>query len=205
MFKRVKTDADLPPIKRTWANYWEKEYRKMAEEVRKANKGVRRMQHLFHRAALEREQLRGRAERAEKEAERLGWQGRDAVQLMHEAQERAEGLNESCERYIRDAHAWRDRAVAAEAALEKEQGVDGLGGEVVRQNAIAQDALERAVKAEAALEDLRRHLQMHHDQFLEREHDYKIGCKNTLAEEAGFCARTLSLLLEPPQEEQRDE
>lgn len=30
---------------------------------------------------------------------------------------RADGLNESCERYIRDAHGWRDRAVRAEGYL----------------------------------------------------------------------------------------
>lgn len=41
---------------------------------------------LLERLTAERE----RAEKAEKEADRLGWQGRDAVQLMHEAQERAE-------------------------------------------------------------------------------------------------------------------
>ena len=37
------TDLDIPPALRTEANYWKAEYFKMAQEVRKANKGLMRL------------------------------------------------------------------------------------------------------------------------------------------------------------------
>lgn len=39
----AKTDLDLAPIARTHANYWKMKFFEMAEEVRKANKGIRRL------------------------------------------------------------------------------------------------------------------------------------------------------------------
>lgn len=45
MGKMIVTDLDLPPIARTQANLWKAKFFEMVEEVRRANKGIRRLKH----------------------------------------------------------------------------------------------------------------------------------------------------------------
>jgi hypothetical protein len=40
---KIVTDLDLPPIARTQANLWKAKFFEMVEEVRRANKGIRRL------------------------------------------------------------------------------------------------------------------------------------------------------------------
>jgi len=39
----MKTDLDLPPAYRTQANLWKSKFFEMLEEVRKANRGIKRL------------------------------------------------------------------------------------------------------------------------------------------------------------------
>ena len=41
--KKIETDLDLPPSRRTQANLWQAKYFEMYKEVLKANKGIRRL------------------------------------------------------------------------------------------------------------------------------------------------------------------